>query len=65
MRIKEKFEEFRVCIVDDATLETYDKYFETKLKARHKPKLKVTDLSRAAIDSKVMMGMMRMNDSKN
>ena len=46
-KIMDKFEEFRVCIVDDATLEQYDKFFESKLKARHKPKTKATDLSRA------------------
>lgn len=64
-QLKVKFEEFSHCIVQDTTLQTYNKFFEAKLKSRHKPKTKLTDLGRANIDSYVLMKQMRMNDSKN
>ena len=34
-QLKVKFEEFTHCHVNDVTLQTYNKYFEDKLKARH------------------------------
>ena len=54
-QLKMKFEEFSHCIVQDSTLETYNKFFEAKLRARHKPKTKLSDLGRANIDSHVLM----------
>ena len=64
-QLKLKFEEFSHCIVQDSTLEVYNKFFESKLKARHKPKTKLSDLGRANIDSHVLMKQMRLNDSTN
>ena len=64
-QLKVKFEEFSHCIVPDSTLEVYNKYFEAKLRARHKPKTKLSDLGRANIDSHVLMKQMRANDSTN
>ena len=46
-------------------METYNKYFEQKLKARHSKKPELTDLGRAAIDSAVTMNQMRINDATN
>ena len=54
-QLRRKFKEFSHCHVNDITLETYNKYFETKLKARHKPKTELSDLGRANIDSYVLM----------
>ena len=54
-QLRRKFKEFSHCHVNDITLETYNKYFETKLKARHVPKTELSDLGRANIDSYVLM----------
>ena len=54
-QLRVKFEEFSHAPVDDATLVTYNKYFEQKLKARHAPKTQKTDLGRANIDSYVVI----------